>query len=659
MALSEQIIIEMQAQGGAQAASQVDQVSDATADVGEASAETEGKFAKMAAGITAGAAVAAAAIAAISANLDIQDAGTKLQAQLGLDDSSAAYGGKLAGSIYAQNFGDSVEDSADAIRASVQNITGDLDDGGNEAAAKSLLGIKQAFGAESDEVGRTVGALLKNGMASSSEQAFDIITRGFQKGADKGGEFLDTLNEYSEPFKSLGFSARDATNALVQGSQNGVYSVDKIGDAVKEFGIRALDGSDTTKQGFKGIGLDADAMAAKIAKGGPSAKKAFAETLSGLRAMRDPVKREQAGVALFGSMWEDVGAKAILGLKPTQNELGKTKGATDAMNDALGAGLRARFEGIKRAAMSAFSGALISSIHAVINGVSWIVREFKKGNPIVVVTATILGTITAILVGQALALGAVALATLTWTAITKAARLAQLAWNASLLANPLTWIVIAIVAFGVAIWQLWKRNETFREGVKKVWSAIRSAVGGAVEWIKPKVAAAWEFIGGVINRGKRIVTGYIDIWKSVISFFRGLPGKISSAVSGMWNGLKDAFKDALNWIIEKWNGFEIGFGPVAVPGLPDIPRMSIGTPNIPMLATGGEIKQGGWAVVGERGPELAKFPGGSKVFDAQQSAGAMGNQGGSMRLEIVGGTPELRALARLLFKEANWVAAHT
>jgi hypothetical protein len=43
------------------------------------------------------------------------------------------------------------------------------------------------------------------------------------------------------------------------------------------------------------------------------------------------------------------------------------------------------------------------------------------------------------------------------------------------------------------------------------------------------------------------------------------------------------------------------------------------------LASGGKVKQGGWAVVGERGPELAHLPGGSTVYDAQQTRGALGS----------------------------------
>lgn len=56
--------------------------------------------------------------------------------------------------------------------------------------------------------------------------------------------------------------------------------------------IRVVDGSDTTRQGFEALGLDADEMAAKFAAGGDSAKEAFQQTIEALDAMEDPLAPE-------------------------------------------------------------------------------------------------------------------------------------------------------------------------------------------------------------------------------------------------------------------------------------------------------------------------------------------------------------------------------
>ena len=50
--------------------------------------------------------------------------------------------------------------------------------------------------------------------------------------------------------------------------------------------------------------------------------------------------------------------------------------------------------------------------------------------------------------------------------------------------------------------------------------------------------------------------------------------------------------------------------------------------RIPGLATGGHINRGGWAMVGERGPELVHLPSRATVYDNRQTRGAMA--GGAM-----------------------------
>ncbi len=70
------------------------------------------------------------------------------------------------------------------------------------------------------------------------------------------------------------------------------------------------------------------------------------------------------------------------------------------------------------------------------------------------------------------------------------------------------------------------------------------------------------------------------------------------------------------------------------------------------METGGVVQRGGWAVVGERGPELAHFPGGSTVFDAVQTRGAIGGDGNAGIRVIFEGVPtELQRLIRVQLDE--------
>jgi len=104
-----------------------------------------------------------------------------------------------------------------------------------------------------------------------------------------------------------------------------------------------------------------------------------------------------------------------------------------------------------------------------------------------------------------------------------------------------------------------------------------------------------------------------------VHFVTSLPGKIASAAVGMWDGIKDAFRSAIDWIIQGWNSLHFhipGFsvGPIHFGGF------DLGLPQIPLLATGGTFN--GMAIVGEHGPELVT--GSGKVFSRQDTQKMLG-----------------------------------
>lgn len=109
-----------------------------------------------------------------------------------------------------------------------------------------------------------------------------------------------------------------------------------------------------------------------------------------------------------------------------------------------------------------------------------------------------------------------------------------------------------------------------------------------------------------------------NIFQKIIDFVKGVPGKISGAAGGMFDGIKNAFRSAINFIIRAWNKLEFkipGFDPPG-PG-PKFKGFTLGTPHI------NEFHQGG-VVPGRSGQEvLGLLQAGERVLTkAQQAAGA-------------------------------------
>lgn len=75
-----------------------------------------------------------------------------------------------------------------------------------------------------------------------------------------------------------------------------------MADAIKEFSIRAIDGSDSTIDAFNSLGFSADDMMNKFAQGGDTARGAFDEVLNALKGIEDPVEQDRIAVELFGRL---------------------------------------------------------------------------------------------------------------------------------------------------------------------------------------------------------------------------------------------------------------------------------------------------------------------------------------------------------------------
>lgn len=264
--------------------------------------------------------------------MDMEKAQGKIQAQLGLTGEEAEKMGGMIEDIWGNAFGESVEEVGDAIATVKQNMQELNDTDLQDITEKSFI-LRDVFGAEISESTRTASVMMKN-FGISAEESMDLLTVGFQKGGNFSDELLDTMREYAPQFSQMGMSAEEMMNSLISGSKAGAFNVDKVGDAVKEFNIRAKDGSDLTAESFELLNLNAAEMGEKFASGGEEAQKAFQATLLSISKIEDPMKRNQIGVGLFGTMWEDVGEKAVLALNSTENHLGKVEGATDRAGKA-------------------------------------------------------------------------------------------------------------------------------------------------------------------------------------------------------------------------------------------------------------------------------------------------------------------------------------
>jgi phage-related minor tail protein len=256
-------------------------------------------------GVALGAAIAASTVK----QLEKEKTADRLAAQLGVSGKQAEKAGKAAGSLYSKAVVDTFEEGAEVVR---QVMGSGLID--PKASTKSIeqittkvADLAKTFDQDLAMTSNAAAQMIRTGLAKDGTEALDLLTRGFQTSANKADDLAETVNEYGVQWKKMGLDGATGIGLLNQAIQGGARDADIAADAIKEFSIRAVDGSDGTKEGFKALGLSASDMASKFGKGGKVATAALDLTLDRLRAIEDPVKREAAAVALFGTQAEDLG----------------------------------------------------------------------------------------------------------------------------------------------------------------------------------------------------------------------------------------------------------------------------------------------------------------------------------------------------------------
>lgn len=306
----------------------------------------------------------------------------KLKASLGLSDKDAAELGKDAVGAYKNGWGDDLATTTDVTAAASMYLGPNVD---TQWATEMSIAMSEAFGTDPQENIKAVAQMIRTGMVKDAKEGFDVLTKGYQSGADKAGDLTDTMTEYGTQFRNLGIDGADAMGLMSQGLNLGARDADKVADAFKEFGIRAVDGSDLTAQSFAALGLDADDMAARIGAGGQTARDATQEVLERLGAVEDPATRAQIAVGLFGTQAEDLGSALYgLDLETAASGMGEVAGSTQTMADALSEA-QSPFDRIKRSFAdigTSLGSAMLPALNLFADLIIG-VGEFFRANPLV------------------------------------------------------------------------------------------------------------------------------------------------------------------------------------------------------------------------------------------------------------------------------------
>lgn len=528
-----------------------------------------------------------------------------VSAQTGMTGEELKAFGDTTREIWKNGGGENLQEVADAL-TNIKQASGLAGDELKTAAESALL-LKDSFGFEVEESTRAATSLMKN-FGISAEEAYGLIATGSQNGANKNGDLLDTLNEYSVHYKALGLDADQFVTSLISGAEAGSFSIDKIGDAVKEFTIRSKDGSDTTADAFKQLGLNSENMTKAFASGGDAASEAFFQTVEALNAIEDPVKKNATGVALFGSMFEDLEAGVL-------DTLGSMKDGSLDATAALEQMEKVKYNDVGYAITQIGRGiqdALIPSAEAVGQALFDIMPEimagFEKLTPVI---ATLGESFVAILpvvmdfVQQIMPILGELITQLTPFLSELFVKVGEIfSLVAPMLLNLITTLLPPLMAIiNAIIPPIMQILEGILPPILELVTALAPVIGFLAMNIGTTLTQALNLVVPIVQNFIGIFTDLINF---IVNVFTGNWGAAWENIVGLFENivglLVGIFKLPINSIINMLNTAISGFNKIKLPDwVPGVGGKGINIPLIPMLASGGFTD--GISIAGEAGTE--------------------------------------------------------
>ncbi|WP_342563194.1 phage tail tape measure protein [Paenibacillus sp. FSL R7-0345] len=354
------------------------------------------------------------------------DAMAQLQASTGLTAEQMEEMGEISNDLYRQNYGTGFEDLGDSLTLVKQVLQQSGDE--LEKTTQNAITFRDVFKGEVPDSLKAVNAMMQQ-FGITSEQSYNLMAQGAQKGLNSSGELLDTASEYSVYFDKMGYSAGEMFSVFSTGIEHGATSLSGVADAVKEFSTAVTGDSDSVKEAIyklfapeqlekfsaalvkggtrsaeyanllKVAGKKAaDVLVNDLNAGGDSAEQAMKElqktlgsgeeifkgladgSLSGKQAMeqviqklkeiKDPIEQAQIAGELFGSQFADMGSDAILALGSTRNQFDMTKQTMEEVAAVKYSTLTQQFQAIGREMMTGLIIPLGESVMPLLQGLA-------------------------------------------------------------------------------------------------------------------------------------------------------------------------------------------------------------------------------------------------------------------------------------------------
>lgn len=429
--------------------------------------------------------------------------------------------------------------------------------------------------------------------ASSTQEGFALLGYGakasaedIQKAKDEVAKLEKNLYYAKEEQKSFNNSTSELTK------QKNADKIEQYSKALKT-AKENLANLESAGKGAKGSIED---LQARFAKGGDSAKSATSEVLKALFEMDDKVKQNQAGVDLFGTMWEDLGIDGVKALMKVNGSADKAKNTMKKIKDIKYDDVEADWASLGRTVqtdvINPIGKSLFPEVKKLCNFAS---KHTKDIIPTLKIVGSLIGGIwvgkktTVVVSGVQSLIGAYK----SLRIATETAKISQEGLNLAQKSNAIGIIVGLAATLVGSLWSIASANDEAKESQDKLKEAheqaqeeIKELKDANDEYVQSKKDAAsevesefqyyddlWGELQGIVDQNGKVKKGYEDrakfitnelsrvtdneiTWNgNVIKSYKDLKGSIDKALESkkalaMLSATEDVYQTAVSGLSE-------------------------------------------------------------------------------------------------------------
>ena len=499
--------------------------------------------------LAAGAAAVEGIGEVIEKALEVSSTNTKIELTFDISEESKQSVKEAINTVIA--YGVDAEEALEGVRRQWA-LNKDSSDESNESVVKAAATISAAY----NEIDFTELIQESNEMSKSlnitNEEALAIVNSLLKIGFPP--DQVDIITEYGSQLARAGYSAEEIQAIMAAGVETGSWNIDVLLDGLKEGRIvlaefgQTVD--DTTAKMLGTTGEQLQKWGKAVAAGGEEGKKAMQEVAQAINDIDDATLQNQAGVTIFGTLWEENGTKitdSILGMNENLTSAKDNLEALNEANETLSNDPAVQMEQAILDLQLALQP-LLGFIAEIIGKIA----EWISNNPTLAATITAIITALGILMGIFLALSPVI------TVLSGIA--AALGVSVGAIAAPVLiviGVITALIAIGVALYKNW---DEIKAKCSEIWSSIKDYFSQTWENIKTTFSNSLSNIissvkekfnnikQSVSEKMGEVKNSISNIWDNVMDFFRNINlfdiGK--NIIQGLINGIKNMAKNVVD-----------------------------------------------------------------------------------------------------------------